>query len=238
MYQQGSGYSADIIMCIDSTGSMTPCLNTVKQQAKTFYADFVAAMEESGRKIEKLRIKVIDFRDYGDSHAPAMTESRFFEFGEDVNESAEFSAYVDGIQPLYGGDIPENALESIALAMKSDWTTEGTKRRHIIVVFTDAPALKFSDRAGVAGYPTGMPKDLTELQEWWEGASQDFDSTYELDAGRLVIFAPDAEPWTEFQTWERTWYATTAPGEGMKEVDMDMIMQLLVKSFGKTEKSN
>lgn len=234
MMYQGSGYDADIIMCIDSTGSMTPCIENVKRQAMTFYADFMDAMEEAGRKIDKLRIKVIDFRDYGDPNAPAMTESRFFNFGGEEDDSAAFSAHINSIQPLYGGDLPENALEAIALALKSDWTKEGTKRRHVIVVFTDAPALPLGLRAGSPGYPEGMPKDFAQLSEWWEGESQDFSGNYEITAGRLVIFAPDAEPWSEFQTWTRTWYTATNPGEGMSEIDMGMIMEMLVKSFGKS----
>ena len=229
MYQGSSGYNADIIMCIDSTGSMKPCLDNVKRQALTFYSDFINAMEEAGRKVDKLRIKVIDFRDYGDDHAPAMTESRFFNFGYDEDDSVAFSEHINSIQPLYGGDIPENALEAIALALKSDWTKEGKKRRHIIVVFTDAPALPLGARAACDGYPDGMPKDLEQLTAWWEGEDQDFSSNYEINAGRLVIFAPDAEPWTEFQTWNRTCCAVTKPGDGMNEIDLNMIVDMLYK---------
>ena len=105
MYQ-GSGYNADIIMCIDSTGSMKPCLDNVKRQALSFYPDFINAMEESGKKVDKLRIKVIDFRDYGDTKAPAMTESRYFNFGCDEDDSAAFSEHINSIEPLYGGDVP------------------------------------------------------------------------------------------------------------------------------------
>ena len=237
MYQ-GTGYNADIIMCIDSTGSMTPCLDNVKRQALTFYSDFINAMEEAGRKVDNLRIKVIDFRDYADARTPAMTESRFFNFGEDVDDSAAFSEHINSIQPLGGGDLPENALEAISIALKSDWTKEGSKRRHVIVVFTDAPALPLGARSDCAGYPDGMPKDMAQLSEWWEGATQEFVGNYEIDAGRLVIFAPDAEPWTEFQTWSRTWYTATNPGDGMSEIDMGMIMEMLVKSFGKAKSSN
>ena len=228
---QGAGYNADIIMCIDSTGSMTPCLDNVKKQALSFYTDFLNAMEESGRKVDKLRIKVIDFRDYGDTKAPAMTESRYFNFSAEEDESTAFSEHINSIQPLYGGDLPENALEAISLALKSDWVQDGTKRRHVIVLFTDAPALPLAARAGCPGYPDGMPKDLAQLSEWWEGEGQEFSGNYETASGRLIIFAPDAEPWTEFQTWSRTWYTPTAPGAGMSDIDMTMVMDVLVKSF-------
>ena len=236
MWKQGFGYHIDIVMCIDSTGSMKTSLDILKQQAKTFYADFVVAMAENARRLEKLRIKVIDFRDYGNLRAPAMTESRFFEFGEDVNESVEFSAYVDGIRPLYGGDIPENALEAIALAMKSDWTPVEVRKRQIIMLFTDAPALKLSDRANLAGYPTGMPKDFVELEQWWEGEKQECTGSYNPSYGYLFIFAPNFEPWDNMLMWNRCFPMYSKAGEDLKELDLETVVGFLFKSFGKVSK--
>ena len=65
MNQQLLGtYCVDIVMCIDATGSMSPILNEVKKNALSFYTKFKESMEENGKNIEDLRIKVIVFRDY------------------------------------------------------------------------------------------------------------------------------------------------------------------------------
>ena len=228
MAGQGMGdYNVDIVMCIDGTGSMGPIINNVKANALSFYKKFIDAMDEEGKTADVVRVKVIVFRDIG-ADADALEESKFFTLPE---EDAEFSAFANGIVATGGGDIPENALEAIALALKSDWTLGGTKRRHAILVFSDAPALELSARAGCPGYPAGMPKDLAELGSWWEGTSQELGSSYQAKAGRLVCFVPNAYPWTDIQTWNRYWPAFSNAGDGLEDLDLQAAIDLLVGSF-------
>lgn len=228
MSGQGVGdYNVDIVMCIDATGSMAPIIEEVKGNALSFYQRFVDAMEENDKTVEQLRIKVIVFRDYGCDYVP-MVESEFFNL-PDQNES--FKTFVSGIEATGGGDGPENALEAIALALKSNWTTGGSKRRHAILVFSDAPALALGERADSPSYPSGMPKDLAELGSWWEGTNQTLSSTYQSKAGRLVAFVPNAEPWTLITAWNRFWPAFSTAGTGLSEVDIQSAIDLLVGSF-------
>ncbi|MBQ7563289.1 MAG: hypothetical protein IJT16_04790, partial [Lachnospiraceae bacterium] len=120
---------------------------------------------------------------------------------------------------------------AIALALKSDWTTGGSKRRHAILVFSDAPALPLGDRKNCAGYPDGMPADIAELGSWWEGTTQTLSGSYQAKAGRLVAFVPNAEPWTEMQAWNRYWPAFSPAGTGLAEVDIQSAIDLMVGSF-------
>ena len=227
--QQMGEYYVDIVMCIDATGSMAPIIDEVKGNAMSFYQRFLEAMEENDKEVAQLRIKVISFRDYGCDDEP-MTESQFFTLPD---QNDEFKAFVNGIEARGGGDGPENALEAIALALKSDWTTGGDKRRHVILVFSDAPALSLDARAGCCSYPTGeMPTDLAQLGSWWEGTDQTLGSTYQPNAGRLVAFVPNAEPWTELQAWNRYWPAFSPAGTGLNNVDIDTAIALLVGSIG------
>ena len=228
MNGQGMGeYCVDIVMCIDGTGRMAPIIGEVKKNAMSFYQRFIDSMEENDKEISELRIKVIVFRDYGCDPEP-MTESEFFVLPE---QNAEFESFVMGIEACGGGDGPENALEAIALALKSNWTTLGAKRRHAILVFSDAPALALGDRATCANYPEDMPKSLAELGAWWEGTDQSLASTYQRKAGRLVAFVPNAEPWTELQAWNRYWPAFSPAGTGLPDVDIQSAIDLMVGSF-------
>lgn len=225
---QGCGeYNVDIVMCIDATGSMAPIIEEVKENALSFYPKFVEAMDEVNKEVAQLRIKVIAFRDYGCDDEP-MAESKFFVLPDD-NE--EFRSYVSNIRAEGGGDGPENALEAIALALKSDWTTGGAKRRHVVLVFSDAPALRLGERAGSDKYPADMPADLAQLGSWWEGTDQTLGSKYQVKAGRLVAFVPNAEPWTELQAWNRYWPAFSPAGTGLSDVDIQAVLDLLVGSF-------
>jgi len=228
MAVQGQGeYNVDIVMCIDGTGSMSPIIEEVKTNAMNFYQRFVDAMEENDKEVSQLRIKVIVFRDYG-CDTEAMKESEFFVLPAD---NTKFRNYVNAIEATGGGDAPENALEAIARALKSEWTTGGSKRRHSILIFSDAPAHRLGARADETAYPSDMPKDLGELGAWWEGTSQTFSGTYNAKSGRIVAFVPNAEPWTELQAWNRYWPAFSPAGTGLSDVDIQSAIDLLVGSF-------
>ena len=219
-------YYVDIVMCIDVTGSMAPIIEEVKANALTLYQSFVDGMEEDEKSVEQLRIKVIAFGDYGCDENP-MQESEFFVLPD---QTEQFNAFINGLTATGGGDGPENALEAIALALKSDWTrVAGKKKRHAIVVFTDAPALALGERAGCPGYPEGMPESLAQLGAWWEGTDQSV--VVDQKAKRLFLFAPNAEPWTDLPTWNQVWPTFSAAGTGLNDVQMQEVVSVMVGSF-------
>ena len=225
---QGMGdYNIDIVMCIDGTGSMGPIIDEVKSNALSFYKKFVDAMNLEGKTATQVRVKVIVFRDFECDEHP-IEESDFFVLPD---QEAEFNAFVAGIRAEGGGDIPENALEAIALALKSDWTTGGSKRRHAILVFSDAEALPLGARAGSSKYPAGMPADLAQLGAWWEGEDQTMGGTYQAKAGRLVAFVPSAYPWNEITAWNRYWPTFSPAGTGLGDVEIQQAIDILVGSF-------
>ena len=222
-------YHVDLVMCIDATRSMGPFLKEVKKISLEFYPKLCAAMVKENMEVERVRVKVIAFRDYGENDYPAMMQSDFFELPED---DEAFSSFLAGIRPLGGGDNPENSLEAISLALKSQWTTEGDKNRHVVVLFTDDAALDFSDRADCPGYPDGMPKNLEELGDWWGGYSQALNSTYEPHGGRMVIFAPEEkEPWGDMYAWERVWVVPSKAGAGLSGVEMNQVIALIAHTI-------
>ncbi len=226
--QEMGEYCVDIVMCIDATGSMAPIIDEVKNNAMSFYQKFIDSMEENDKEVSELRIKVIVFRDYICDSEP-MVESEFFVLPD---QSTAFKNFVAGIEACGGGDGPENALEAIALALKSKWTTSGAKRRHVILVFSDAPALALGERTECPNYPKNLPNTLAELGSWWEGTDQEFISSYSKKAGRLVAFVPAAEPWKELQTWNRYWPAFSPAGTGLDNVDIQAAIDLLVGTIG------
>ena len=217
-------YHVDIVMCIDGTGSMKDLIAQVKSNAKMFYDKFVAKMTAEGKTVQKLRVKVIVFRDYA-RDAEAMVESPFYILGEDQgNQTADFVTFVDSIEAVGGGDIPENSLEALTLAFKSDWCKDGDIRRHVTMMFTDATATPLGTMSGDF-YPSGMPASFAELRDIWD--SQEM----EIRAKRLLIYAPDCEPWTDMVDWANTFHAASSAGTGLPEVEMDTCIHMLVKSI-------
>ena len=229
MMNRVGAYNVDIVLCIDATASMGSIIEMTKEKALSIYPALQDEMSSNQKNIGALRVKVITFRDYG-VDTEAMVESPFYVLPDQADD---LQSFVNGITVSGGGDGPENALEAISLALKSDWTTEGSKRRHVVMVFTDNEALQLGERAGFPNYPAGMPKDLKELASWWEKTDQYFTGTFEAAAGRLVVLAPNVYPWrdTEIGCWNRVVLEECEAGKGLSDTSFEEIISFLTASI-------
>lgn len=236
----GTNTDVDLVLCIDVTISMKPIIDTVKGMALSLYDDMIAALAKKKKKVNDFRVKVIAFRDYYCDGQFAMAESRFFSL---PNETAEFSEYVLNLKADGGGDEPENALEAIALAMKSDWVhaiSANEKARNIIVVFTDASAHPFEKaQDGVTKfYPENMLTSLEDLKMAWEGQNRLDGSgmvdAYMMDsqAKRLIVYSPlDSYPWNEIELLTNVKTSSIEPAKGGKELDRQILLDDIAGSI-------
>jgi Integrin beta chain VWA domain len=223
-------YAVDIVLCIDATLSMGPTLTNVKHSALTFPTRLATEMASKGRGISSLRLKVIAFRDFGDRADDAIEESRFLSVSADLDE---FERIVRGLQPSGGGDEPESGLEALALAMAAPWEQGLDRRRHVIVLFTDASAHPLGDprQAAAPTYPRTMPSSLDDLfSQWGHGQSQH--ALMENSAKRLLIFAPEVYPWNDIaDDWNHTLFFPSTAGDGLEEWEMDEIIATIANSL-------
>ena len=228
--------NVDIVFAIDGTGSMQPLIDKVKNLTLTFHKELENGLAEKRRKIHSLRIKVIVFRDYYIDGDYAMQQSKFFTLPE---ENKAFYDYVAGIRAGGGGDEPESGLEALAEALRSDFVQEGAKKRHVIVLFTDASAHPYEKQQnGVPkNYPKNMFRNLPELYRAW-GHGQDFlgASTKSVqmnrDAKRLVLFAPSVYPWNELEAdLENVIRKDLSSGDGGKDLDLTDVVALVANSI-------
>ena len=192
-------WHVDIVMCLDATGSMHHVIDKVCDNALCLHQKLKDFMFEHDRELKGLRLKVILFRDYGIDAEP-MVETEFFNItdGED-DQSGDFHDFICNVRAGGGGDRPENALEALTFALRSDWTRLGTHRRHIVLLCTDAPALPLGARSDSDCYPADMPKDLEELSKIWE---EDMDRR----AKRIFLYAPYEEPWDMLEMWTQCFH--------------------------------
>lgn len=220
-------YTVDMVFCIDATGSMEDTsgsqmkiINMVKQNALSFYADFNRKMAEKSKQVRQLRVRIVAFRDYLADGENAMLVTDFFQLPQ---QAADFEACINSITAEGGGDIPEDGLEALAYAIKSKWTTEGAKKRQVIVLWTDAPAHDLGYGARSSYYPNGMPRSLSELNDWWDELS--------FNAKRLVLFAPDSDQWSYIsQNWDNTVHVPSAAGNGLAEQSYSEILSVIANS--------
>lgn len=225
---------ADIVFCIDATASMTEAMKDVKENAIGLHAKVKKALDDAGRKVQQMRIKVIVYRDiYVDT--VAFEESEFFTVPE---EEVRFKAFVEKFEPQGGGDEPESGLEALAKAINVDWVQGGARRRHIIIMMTDASPhpLDHPKRSLSDVYPSNMPADLIDIYDMWckplnTQAKDSERSMLDQKAKRLVIFGPNCETWNEIgKEWKLANHVVCKPGGGMEGM-FDMVITWLVKSM-------
>lgn len=222
-------YNVDMVFCIDSTGSMGPVIGQVKRNALKFYDDVSKAMREKNKVIDTLRVKVISFRDYiaDEANADAMQTTDFFDLPA---QSEDFERCISSIDAHGGGDEPEDGLEALAYAIRSDWMKQGTKRRSVIVVWTDASTHDLGYGKDADGYPKGMPGSFDELTRWW-GDPQN-EPYIRNSAKRLVLFAPNMPWWSTIaNNWNNVIYYPSTAGNGLQEIDYTQIIDCICNSI-------
>jgi len=220
-------YTVDMVFCIDATGSMEDTsgsrlkiINMVKQNALNFYSDFDRIMTGKNKKVRQLRVRIVAFRDYIADGPDAMMVTDFFMLPQ---QEKEFEACINSIHAGGGGDIPEDGLEALAYAIKSKWTTEGAKKRQVIVVWTDAGTHDLGYGSSSEHYPKGMPTNHSELNDWWDNMDR--------NAKRLVLFAPDENGWSYIsQNWDNIVHIPSVAGGGLAEKGYGEILNAIANS--------
>lgn len=221
-------YTVDVVFCIDVTASMKPYLEELKKLASDFTGHLQTEMEAGGKTIEKLRARIVWFRDLGESSEDAIGTTPFFTL---PSQQHLFAEEVEKLTASGGGSYPESSLEALWTAMNSDWQTVGKRRRHIIVLATDDsahPFGKFPYELEQVKFPT--PRDVTELEKRWGIVGMDDHAVMDKNARRLVMFAPDKAPWAQFERWQNvTWLPSTA-GSGVSDAEFRQICAVLAQS--------
>lgn len=220
-------YTVDIVLCIDATGSMKPHIDRVKENALRFHQDLNNNLSVKGKVIDNLRVKVIVFRDFYSDGDNAFYQSPFFALPSD---NYDFSDFINSIQTFGGGDEPENALEALAVAIKSPWNKTGDKSRQVIVVWTDDEAhdLEIASKYNISNYPSDIPKNFNELTDLWEDGKH-----ISSNGKRLIIFAPEKKPWKEILNfWELSLLYPSTAGKGLQEIEYNTIIDTIANSVG------
>lgn len=220
-------YNVDLVFCIDATASMGGLINTVKQNAINLYQDIMETMAQKHKVINKIRVRVIAFRDYIYDKEEAMLSTRFFNLPE---EAEKLKDIIGQIAAKGGGDDPEDGLEALAFAMRSDWQQEGVKKRHVIVAWSDAATHPLGFGSNAPNYPVEMAKSFGELTAWW-GSAQ-CPGYMDNKAKRLLLFAPDKEGWkTISDTWNNVIHFPSEAGKGLQNVDYRTIIDAIANTI-------
>ena len=224
----------DIVFCIDATGSMSPCIDSIKANAKKFYLDFVETMtNDFNSNVEEVNIKVISFRDYtSDAPEDAMQQSSWFDLA--AGDDDKYQECLDNIIADGGGDAPENGLEALFYAMTTDWKARGSNDRQVIVLFTDADAIPFGTQTGEANYPKDMV-DMNGLLQTWMCHQPSFVSQSDFKlrdkCKRLVMFGPAGSIYEKLaKDLERSQFIPVIMDSGLGDIDFESVIKIIAAS--------
>ena len=220
-------YSVDMAFCIDVTGSMDNIIDIVRNNALNLYQDVKTCMEQKGKHVDTLRVRIIAYRDYLADEAEAMLVTNFFTLPQ---EADKLKTCVSSLVAKGGGDDPEDGLEALAYAIKSDWNDAPGKKRHVIVLWTDDDTHDLGFGKSSAYYPNGMAQDLCQLTAWW---GDDSDPGYmDQQAKRFVLFAPDMPGWTKISdNWDKVLHYPSDAGNGLKDVEYSQIISVISQTI-------
>lgn len=177
--------TVDVVMCIDVTGSMSGIINTVKNNAISFYDLFKQSCEEEGIQLSALNAQVVAFRDKNED-ANWLQTSATYSLPE---QRTAFDSFVNNLYADGGGDTPESGLEALQTAFnKTDWGVDDGYHRQVVILWTDAPYL-------IGSYSS---VNLEALASQWN----------KMPSGRrLILFAPygtsdsNGGSWGNLDSW-------------------------------------
>jgi hypothetical protein len=203
--------TVDVVMCIDFTGSMGGIINTVKNNALSFYDSFKAKCDNLGIGLTGMTTQVIGYQDINVDGANWWKQSPTYQMPE---QREAFTEFVNGIDAMGGGDTPESGLEALNAAFsKSDWGIDDGYHRQVVILWTDAPYLVGS------GY-TAMTV---------EGVKAKWDA---MPSGRrMILFAPSGNyasnggDWDVMNDWKNVIHITNL-SSGF--YDMDYILESII----------
>lgn len=116
-----NGKGVDIVICIDTTGSMRPYIDMIRRR-------LISILQEITPSFESFRIGMVLYRDYNDEYL-----TRIVPFTANLST---FQRNLNVIRAAGGGDIPEAVYEGLhASATNFPWAAES----RLVILIGDAP---------------------------------------------------------------------------------------------------
>jgi hypothetical protein len=207
---------ADIVLLIDNTGSMQPCIEELKKNISQNFVDALEGRLTSAQQKVNWRARVVTYGDVEADGPNWINLSNPF-----VSEARALKEQIEAISLIGGGDIEETLLDAIYSVLKN---TEWRQNCHrFIVIFTDAPTKPRMDARVIE---ENEANDVPHLQHL-------------LISNRIKVYAvlPDHEIYRQlFGPLPKCWPVWIGkPGEqgvyeGLKNQKFDELLQQIAKT--------
>ena len=205
---------ADVVFCIDVTGSMQPCIDNVKSNVENFA---MTIKNYSPNTEVDWRARILGYRDFEVDSEYLINDMDF------VSTADELKSQLNKLNADGGGDEHESTLDAILYAtLRSNWRPNCHK---VIVVFTDAPT-----------HPNLSPKTISDLSI--QGDLEIFSQTLIENRIKLFLYGPNDESYAYLATISRTnitQYENAV--DGLKNADFKSILETIGKTVSQLASS-
>jgi hypothetical protein len=197
----------DIVFLLDATGSMQPCIDSLKSNIKLFIDTLTTKDANNSSPVKDWRAKVVGYRD-------VEVDEKWFEDAPFVRDVATLKAQLDALTANGGGDEPESLLDALYKlstlgqtdkgAQEDDprkWRYRSTAAR-VIVVFTDA---SYKEKLG--------------LPEAKGGTLDDVINALQTNKIILSIFAPQFDCYNKLAEIDKSEYQPVGEPGNPKALD-------------------
>ena len=199
---------ADIVFCVDATGSMQPCIDGVRSGILSLVNGLASAASVD------FRLRLIAYRDIQPHGCTTPWEIHPF-----TNSPDQFKAQLASVRAQGGGDPPESTLDALYLALHSDWRASNTHKT--IVLLTDDDTHPTLHRSTYRGHDNNVRRVIADFQA--------------LGHVMLFLVAPRFPVYQQleqsFQDNQRkviaNWVAYTAQHAGLASVDWRPLMRMI-----------
>lgn len=214
---QKKAAKADIVFCVDATGSMAPCISGLKKSIGQFVEGLRSAADLD------FRLRLIGYRDLHDR--TCATPWVRTEFTRDINE---FSRVLFELEAEGGGTYrgAESSLDALYMAIHSQWREE--RELKCILLFSDDNTHTTLHPSTYSRPDNGLPRVVQDAQT--------------LKHGLFYLMVPEYDAYVELERslqrarrriilWPVPKYENTAEQEsrlaGLANVEFEAVMRWL-----------
>jgi len=217
----------DIVFLIDVTGSMSPCIEALKENISLFIDNLTSTDANNSCIVQDWRSKIVGYRDFELDEVP-FVDNPFVR--DDVTLKMQLSSLVAS----GGGDEPESLLDALYKISTMDSTEKDAQEEdankwryrssaaRIVIVFTDA---SYKESMSIPEAAGGNVEDLMN----------------QLTANRIILslFAPDMECYDILSSVDKAEFEPIDPGDGLAKFTSDQenfkeTLKALAKSVSKS----
>lgn len=209
--------AADVVLLIDSTGSMGECIEAIKNKIHDFIHILATGTQEV-LPVEDCRLRVVGYRDFTDCCANDTIAKKYRKFGGGgwfldhpfTRNVEEMFHQLDSLKALGGGPPQESLLDALSLVMRAPvlprgqenaenadqghfWRSGGVGK--VIVVFTDAG---FHDEMSYSSAATKFDEGARYDFDLSGGNLDDVENAIHASHCKIYLFGPNIAQYEEF----------------------------------------